>query len=96
MNKEELLEKFNKNVAYLQRIVPPDDIYIFTEQTFMAALFFLQKWAELTDVQQACKDDPVTAKWVRNIAGYLMIRDNDEDAQIDLDMDITRQDEASS
>ena len=42
MNKEEIRKKFEENVAYLQRNIPPDDIYLFTEQTFMAALFFLQ------------------------------------------------------
>lgn len=86
MNKEELLKKFEKNVAYLQRNIPPDDIYIFTEQTFMAAMYFMHKWAEWADVQDEMKKDPITRKWVNNILGFQKVKDEDIDIQIDLKM----------
>lgn len=85
MNKEEMKAKFEKNVEYLQRNIPPDDIYLFTEQTFMAALFFLQKWSAWVDILEECKD-PITRKWVTNIMGLLHCRENEVDLTLDLDM----------
>lgn len=90
MDKEELLEKFEKNVAYLQKIVPPDDIYVFTEQTFMAALFFLKQWSKHVNIMEECeKDRKVTRKWVTNIMAFLHCRE--EDLEIVLNLDLERE-----
>lgn len=86
MNKEELLKKFEENVQYLKRNVPPDDIYLFAEQTFMAALFFLHKWSDWTDMNQEMKDDPIVKKWVTNILAFHDLKDKGIDVEIDLDM----------
>lgn len=87
MNKEEMLRQFNENVEYLQRNVPPDDIYIFTEQTFMAALFFLTKWSEKADIEAECAQDIIAQKWVTNILGLLACRDLKQDINLDLNME---------
>ncbi len=86
LSKEEMMIKFEKNVAYLKRNVPPDDIYMFAEQTFMAAMFFLFKWGEHGDIIEECKQDSVTKKWVNNIVGFQICKDRDEDMQLDLDL----------
>ena len=86
MNKEELKQKFEKNVEYLKRNIPPEDIYIFAEQTYMATLFFLNKWSEWVDLQEEATKDPVTRKWVRNILGLLASRDLEEEIELDLDL----------
>lgn len=86
MNKEELLKKFEKNVEYLKRNVPPDDIYLFTEQTFMATLFFLKKWSEWVDVNEEMEKCPIVRKWVTNIISLQMHRDIEEDVELDLNM----------
>lgn len=84
MNKEDLLKKFEKNVDYLQRNIPPDDIYVFAEQTFMAALFFLHSWSEVVNLEQEMKEDPVVRKWINNILGFQAMKDKDQDVNIDL------------
>ncbi len=86
MNKEEMLKKFEENVAYLERNIPPDDIYMFTEQTFMAALYFLNKWSEHVDLKDQALLDPVAKKWIMNIMGLVILRDKNMDVQIDLDL----------
>lgn len=86
MNKEELKLKFEKNVEFLKRNVPPDDIYLFAEQTFMATLFFLHKWSEWVDINEECLKDPVAKKWVTNIVGLQMCKDKEQDVNLDLDM----------
>lgn len=86
MNKEELKEKFEKNVDYLKRNIPPDDIYMFAEQTFMACMFFLQKWGDWVDLNEECKNDPISNKWIRNIIGLQMCRDKEQDIELDLDL----------
>lgn len=86
MNKEELLKKFEKNVQYLKRNVPPDDIYLFAEQTFMAALFFMFKWSAWVDMDEEMRNDEVTKKWVKNILGFQEMKEKDQDIELDLDM----------
>ncbi len=75
MNKEELKAMYEKNVEYLKRNIPPDEIYEFAEQTYMATLYFLSKWSDWEDVNQVCQDDPVASKWVRNIMSLLKCRE---------------------
>jgi hypothetical protein len=87
MNSQEMREMFEKNVNYLKRNIAPDDIYEFSEQTFMAALFFLKKWSEKSSVGEACIADPVAQKWVNNILGLLKCRDKEVDIKLDLDLD---------
>lgn len=94
MNKEELKKRFEKNVEYLKRNVPPDDIYLFAEQTHMAALYFLHRWSEWADIQAECQYNLVTQKWVSNILG--LQRCKDQDININLDLDLGNVDENNS
>ena len=87
MNKEEMRERFEKNVDFLKRNIPPDDIYLFAEQTFMAALYFLYKWSDWADIEEECHRDEVTRKWVANIMGFHRMKDGNEDVNLDLNMD---------
>lgn len=86
MNKEEMKQKFEKNVDYLKRNIPPDDIYMFAEQTYMATLFFLHKWSEWVDINEESEKCPVVKKWVTNIVGLQMCKDKEMDVNLDLDM----------
>ena len=87
MNKKELIEKFEQNVRYLERNIPPDDIYVFAEQTYMAALFFLHKWSGHEDITSACEEDPIAAKWVTNVMSLLKMRDMKIDCEFDLGLE---------
>lgn len=80
-------EKFERNVEYLKRNIPPDDIYMFAEQTFMAAMFFMYKWAEWVDVREEAKKDPIVRKWANNILGLQMCKDKAQDVDLDLDLE---------
>lgn len=88
MNKEEFKNKFEKNVEYLQRNIPPDDIYIFAEQTMMAALFFMHKWSQHENISKACLNDHVACKWVHNILGLYKAREQGINVKIDLDIEV--------
>ncbi len=87
MNKEEVNEKFEKNVNYLRRNVPPDDIYPFAEQTFMACLYFLKRWSDEVNIIDEMARDDIANKWVRNIIGFLEVQDKDIDISLDLKLD---------
>ncbi len=87
MNKEELIDKFEKNVEYLKRNVPPDDIYLFTEQTSMAAIYFIHKWSEWVDIKKECAKDEITNKWIKNILGFEYYKNENIDLTLDLDID---------
>lgn len=86
MDKQELKEKFDKNVAYLYANIPPDDIYIFTEQTLMAAMFFLNKYSKQVNITEEMLRDPMMDKWVRNIMGLVSCREKALEINIDLNM----------
>ncbi len=89
MNKEELRQKFERNVEYLKRNVPPDDIYLFTEQTSMAAIYFIHKWAEWVDINKECVEDEITRKWLKNILGFEYYKNENIDVALDLDLEST-------
>ena len=84
MNKQQMREKFFENIEYLQRNIPPDDIYVFAEETFMAALFFLYKWSKLENIQEQCENDLVSRKWVNNILSLQRAREERLDVTLDL------------
>lgn len=87
MNKEEFKELFEKNIAYLQACIPPDDIYPFTEETYMAALFFLKKWSDLVNIEKELEKDPIAKKWAKNLLTFLYYRDRDVVIQLDLGLE---------
>lgn len=87
MDKDELMERFNENVRYLERNIPPDDIYVFAEQTYLAALFFLYEWSNHDNISERMKRDPVAAKWVNNIMCLLKMRDMKQDLDLDLGLE---------
>lgn len=86
MNKDDLLKKFEENVEYLRRNIPPDDIYIFTEQTYMAAMFFLHKWSTWEDIPAEMARCAITEKWVKNVMALAWHRDRKIDVPIDLNI----------
>lgn len=87
MNKEEMRKHFEENVEYLRRNIAPDDIYLFSEQTFMAALYFLHRFAGLADVDEECQKCEICRKYVSNILGFHKIKVLKIDGKLDLDMD---------
>lgn len=87
MNKEELLKKFEKNVQYLKNNIPPDDIYAFAEQTFMAAMYFLHRWNGWEDLNEIAKDDPIAKKWIVNITALQIMKDRYEPVDLDLGLE---------
>lgn len=87
MNREEIAKKFEENVEYLRRNVPPDDIYIFAEQTFMSALYFLSRWHEHVNLQQEIKENDVSKKWISNILFFQECKEKKVDVTLDLNLD---------
>ena len=87
MTKKELLKEFEKNVDYLRRNIPPDDIYMFCEQTFMAALYFLSKLTDHIDLEEEANESEVFKKWATNILGLKMCQEANTDISLDLDID---------
>lgn len=87
MDHEELIERFNKNVEYLQRNIPPDDIYAFAEQTFMAAVYFLSRWSNVQDLNQVVKEDSIAKKYVINILGFKKLKEKQVDVDLDLGLE---------
>jgi hypothetical protein len=87
MTKQEFIDQVNKSVEYLKKVVPPDDIYLYTEQTYMAALFFLMKLSDWVEINDECIKDPVLNKYVNNIMGYLIAKEKGDHSQINLSLD---------
>ena len=92
MDKRELIKKYDENVAWLRRNIPPDDIYDFAEQTYMAALFFLKLASSDDRFLTLLRECPVTRKWSQNICGLLKVREEGIDCPIDMKLEIVDDD----
>lgn len=85
--KAEIKKRFEFNVNYLRRNVPPDDIYEFAEQTRMAAMYFLIKWQEHADLRREVLDNESSRKWIANILGLDRCMANNQDLSLDLGLE---------
>ncbi len=70
MNKEEIQKKLESRLLFLQRNVPPDDIYGFCDHIRLCAEFFMCKWLEHVEMDEAIKD-PVANAAITNICTLL-------------------------
>lgn len=93
MDKARLLKEYEKNITWLRRNIPPDDIYDFAEQTYMAALYFLKRLSMVVDINEEFQDYPVSKKWATNICSILHLRDNNLDSAIDMKLEVLEDDE---
>jgi len=75
MSEEHDEEMFEKNVQYLAKQIPPDDIYIFAEGLLAMSYYFLRQWGKYTDIQEECDEDEITYTYVVNLLRYFYSRD---------------------
>lgn len=87
MDKKEFQKHFEKNVSYIQRTIPPDDIYPFAEQTLMASLYFLRKLNDYADLTTLANEDLVFQTWITNIGTFLIAQERELDLILDLKID---------
>jgi hypothetical protein len=87
MTPEEVKTKFDRNIAYLQTYVKPDDIYAFAEETFSAAIYFLAKLAGVQNLNTLCEQDPVMKKWVPNIIALHRCKEANLPVELNLDLE---------
>lgn len=66
---EEFQEKFESRILWLQKNIPPDDIYGFSLQALLAAEFFIYRLMEKTNINEAMDKDITTNNWVKYIIG---------------------------
>ncbi len=74
MEEKEIYKKFEENVRYLRNNISPDDIYLFTEEIIMAAMYFLEKWNEWADLDQECSVNMASRGAIVRILQYLDCR----------------------
>lgn len=87
VDKKQVLDKFEANVRFLREVVPPDDIYIFTELTYMAALYFLHKWSHLEDLDEEMENCEVSKAWIGNILRMLKARNEGDKTPFNFDVE---------
>lgn len=84
MDQQEFQAEYEKNIAWLQRNVPPDDIYDFGEQTLIAAVYFLKKYAQTFSYVPDIMHDPLTAHWIKWLMLLVKRRSDNTDGSVDL------------
>lgn len=87
MDKEEHNKKFESNIEYIRKNIPPDDIYLFAELCLMSACFFLGKWNEFEDLQKVIDQDRLASKYIKNITSFRMMQDAGIGIDIDFGLD---------
>ena len=86
MEKKQFKKQFYENVDFIQRNIAPDDIYIFTEQTLMAAVFFLHIITKFCDLEEECNNNIVLKKYVANVLGFEKLKKDKKDVRVDMDL----------
>lgn len=74
-------------MEYLQKNIPPDDVYMLLEQTHMAAMFFLYTLAEFTSLEDLCEKDENFKRWAINICGLHQAKVGNMDINLDLNVE---------
>ena len=87
MDRKDLAEQFERDVAFLQKSIAPDDIYIFAEHTYRASLFFLRKLAEAKDILEIMHTDPIANAWISNLVRFKIARENRKDITLDFNLE---------
>lgn len=82
MSNDEIREEYEKNVQHLRLVVPPDDIYDFAEQTFMAALYFLRQYAQHVDIKKEMQENAPTGVYTHNLLTLLDMREKGISTQL--------------
>lgn len=75
VEESDLENKFHRDVDWLYKNIPPDEIYVFAHQSFLAAEYFLWQWSQWVNVIEEAKKDSLTNLWVQNIVGVKLLRD---------------------
>ncbi len=82
---EEYQKKFNERILWIQKNIPPDDIYFFSHCVLLAAEFFIYRLAERENVNESMKTDPDLKHWVRMILGVTTSQMNNRNFMMDVD-----------
>lgn len=82
--KKKRLEEFQRNVAWLHKSVPRDDIYDFAEQTLMACDFFIYKLGEYVNINDEAEKDEILGQWFRNVVTMRFLAENDIEGIVDV------------
>lgn len=84
MNEEELDNRLEKDVAYLQRNIAPDDIYLFTQNALLANYLLAYEFMKLVGAENYYKLPKITRNCIRNISYFKHHQENDIEIEIDL------------
>lgn len=86
MNREEAEAEMSRQALWLQKSVPPDDVYVFAIQALWAAEFFISQWAHDIGIEGFAKaqNNPVINKWLSNILTVKEFRESNTPFTINL------------
>lgn len=84
MENEELDLSLEKDVAYLQRIIAPDDIYLFTQNTLLATYLLAHEFMKHIGPENFHLLPKITRRCIQNIAHFKYNQENGIDVEIDL------------
>jgi hypothetical protein len=84
MEKDELDAMLERDVAYLQRNIPPDDIYLFAQNTLLATYLLAYEVGRIVGIGGFEKLPKITQKCLKNISWFKHNQEAGTDVEIDL------------
>lgn len=69
-------DEYEKDIVWLAKTIPPDDIYDFALQTYHAAEYFLAQWAKYEDLSEVYARDRLAKIWLKNIISFRMMKED--------------------
>lgn len=83
--KKRMFDTFYNDVEWLQKHLPPDDVYRFSQQCLVGAVYLISRWKEGFDFDEL-DDDPISRSWVRNFQNVLYLEGTEWDGIINTDI----------
>jgi len=80
----EELNLIEKDVQFIKKTIPPDDIYMFATQVFWFAELFICELYKYPDFEEKVNSDKALNKAVHNICSFGIAMEDDKKISLDM------------
>jgi len=86
--KQEILDKYYEDVAWLRAHISPDDVYDFCTQLRMALRFFFGRLIDEIDIDEETKLDAMLNQYTKNFLGLELMQISGSETMINAEFKI--------
>lgn len=84
------LKRFEEDVLFLQKNIPPDDIYTFSQQTLNSCMHFIEVLTDFANLDDLAEENEETHMHLSNILALVSHQHQKKDIQLNLELKLKR------